>query len=107
MTDLTAEMKQSESFISWFLIAALAGDEITENHMAYPRIVTMQLNGEELDVKQALNRLESEHRRQIKETAHQLLQERCDALLEPLSEQIDLVKDHLNQTISKLNIEED
>ncbi len=72
--DITKEFDCTEGFLHWFTIAALSGVEITEEVRARPLNLTMNLNGSDLNVVNALHRLEQEMDRIIEEKVEERLE---------------------------------
>ena len=73
--DATSEFRNQDSLFHWFVIASLAGVEITDNITAKPLNLTMQINGEEVNPVAAIRRLEEEHDKMIVSKAKELVEE--------------------------------
>lgn len=58
--DVTKEYKERDSFLKWFMIAALSGVDMKSGVIEVPRNLVLTLNGIELNVIHALKRLEEE-----------------------------------------------
>lgn len=88
--DMTEEFKNREGFLHWFLIASLT-DVKTKSEKMYkePRMVTMQLNGVEIDPMRAINRLEEEFDRLVEVKAKEMIEDITDDILDPFNEQVE------------------
>lgn len=73
--DMTKEFADRDSFVHWFLIAAIAGQEITDEMKAEPRLIRMTLNNVEIDPLRAIRRLEEEVDRLIEKRATEMVNE--------------------------------
>lgn len=99
--DLTKEFKDQESFIHWFIIAAVCGTEITEAMKSEPRNITMQLNGEEIDPKRALLRLEEEFDRCVDKKAEEKIADIKRDILNPFEDEIERLTDTIDEMIAE------
>lgn len=77
-----------KSFHHWFMISALSGVEITETVKDAPRVVTMQINGVEMNPEKALARLEEEFDRLADKKAKETIKEIKNDILEPFEEKV-------------------
>lgn len=102
--DMTEEFKNREGFLHWFLIASVAGLKTKSKEMCKePRMVTMQLNGVEIDPLRAINRLEEEFERRIEERAKEMVEDITNDILTPFNDQVeDLTSAVRNMLSTKL-----
>lgn len=91
-----------ESFHFWFMIAAISGTPITEKMQSKPPVITMQLNGEEIDPVQALSRLKEEFDRQVNEKALLLLEQAKETFFEPLEEKMEQVREKFEDSFEDI-----
>ncbi len=112
---------RDRNFISWFLMAAIADDD---NHVKRSREisesedynskdvdVTLTMNGVELNFVRAMERLEQEHRRQIKEEAKEIVDSRVGEAINELTNDLydkgneirELLNNKLDQLKKKLD----
>lgn len=100
--DMTDQFSDRESFINWFLIAALSGVEITDKVRSEPRMVTMQLNGVEINPLAALKRLEEQFDRVVSEEAKKLFEEKQRAIFSPFEDKIREMSECVSSIIEQI-----
>ena len=86
--DMSKNFEDRESFVQWFLIAAIAGMEMTEAVVSKPSNITMQINGIEMNPLRAIQRMEEEFKRQIKVAANEKVEDLKNEILNPFEEQV-------------------
>ena len=99
--DLTKEFKEHNSFIHWFLIAALTGIEITKEVKAKPRLVTMLINGVEINPLKAITRLEEQFDRMVADKAKEQVEEIKKDIMAPFDEQVEDMTAALKMMVDK------
>jgi hypothetical protein len=99
--DMTENFKDRESFIQWFLIAAMAGMDMTETVVAKPSNITMQINGIEMNPLRAIQRMEEEFKRQIEDAANEKVEDLKNEILDPFEEQVQDMTAALKNLVSK------
>tara|TARA_R110000744_G_scaffold51361_1_gene110620 strand:- start:495 stop:788 length:294 start_codon:yes stop_codon:yes gene_type:complete len=78
--NMTDKFEDRDTFLHWFIIASLTGVEITEEIKANPMLVTMQINGQEVNPANSIERLEQQFDRMVKDKACEMLDDlRFDA----------------------------
>lgn len=87
-------------FFHWFIIAALAGQEITEEMRQEIKDITLTLNNQEIDVVRAINRLEEKVDRRIKESAMELANKQIEATIFPIREELDKIEETMRSRVS-------
>lgn len=91
--DITEEFKKRE-FVNWFIIASLKGIDITDVVKSEPRIVTMQINGVEINPLNAIKRLEKEFDHQIQKEVDMRFESLKADILNPIDDEItDMLSD--------------
>ena len=100
--DITEEFKNRDSFLHWFLISSLTGVKITEETTQKPRVLTMFLNGTELNSLNAINRLEEEFNRILKEKSKSIAKNKLEDILVPFEEKVQELTDTLQKMIDSL-----
>lgn len=98
--DITKRFEDRDSFIHWFIIATLSGVEITENMRDCPRNLTMQLNGEDVNPENAIDRLEEEFNRMVEQKAKEMLDDMRRDILQPFEEKVEEMTGHLDELIT-------
>jgi hypothetical protein len=83
--DLTKEFENRNSFLHWFIIASLTGVDITENIKSDPMDITMQINGEEVNVLNSIKRLEEQFNTLVNDKALELIEGARDELINKLT----------------------
>ncbi|MFA7287249.1 MAG: hypothetical protein WC055_00055 [Melioribacteraceae bacterium] len=78
----------TKSFHHWFMISALSGIDITEEIKSIPRVITMQINGVEINPEKALSRLEEEFDGLVEKEAKKMVQEMKNDILDPFEEKV-------------------
>ena len=73
--NIEERFEDRDSFINWFIIASLAGIEITGEIKSKPMVVTMQINGEEVNPANSIDRLEKQFDRMVKDKACEMIDE--------------------------------
>jgi hypothetical protein len=99
--NMNAEYKNRDSFAHWFIIAALKDIEITENMRSAPKIITMQINGEEVNPTNAILRVEQEFDRNVKLRAKELFEQYKDEIFEPFETKVDEMTKSLDSLINE------
>lgn len=90
-----------DSFHYNFMITALAGQEITDKIKEYPRVVTMQINGEEIDPVRALDRLDKVIDDHIEKRANEIVEGKIADILKPFEEQVEHMTDVIRMEYNK------
>ena len=99
--DVTKEFKDRESFLHWFVIASVAGIKTKSEELCKePRLITMQLNGVEIDPLRAINRMEEEFDRLVEKKAKELVEDITDDILSPFEEQVEDLTSAVKDIIS-------
>lgn len=80
--------EDKDSFNYWFMIASLTDIDITDNIKDYPRVITMQINGDEINPENALKRLKEECDHKVNEKAKELAEQMKYEILDPISEKL-------------------
>jgi hypothetical protein len=99
--NMNDEFKDRDSFAHWFIIAALSDTKITENLRSEPKIVTMQINGEDVNPTKAILRLEQEFDRNVKLRAKELFEQYKDEIFEPLGTKVEEMTKSLDSLINE------
>lgn len=89
--DITDKFENRDTFLHWFIIASLTGVEITEEIKANPMLVTMQINGQEVNPVNSIERLEQQFDRMVKDKACEMIED----LKYKINEKVDLGIDEL------------
>lgn len=103
--DMTQQFEDRDGFLHWFLIASLAGIKVEGAVTEVPRIVTMQLNGVEVNPEAAIKRLEEQFDMLVVEKANELFEELKQDILKPFEDKVEemteVVKSLVAAKISK------
>lgn len=86
--DITKQFEERDSFLKWFLIASLAGIKVEGVVTDVPRILTLQLNGVDINPEAAIIRLEEQFDRLVAEKAQELFEEMKRDILEPFEDKV-------------------
>ena len=87
--DVTEKFDDRDSFLHWFIIASLTGVEITEEIRSRPMVVTMQINGEEVNPANYIKRLGEEFDRMVNDKSQEAIEDLRDRIIEKLDLGID------------------
>jgi hypothetical protein len=102
--DITKEFENRRSLLHWFLIDSLVGIKIEQPITDIPRILTMQLNGIEINPLKAIERLEEQFDKLVEEKARELFEELKRDILEPFEDKVKELTDSVGLLItSKIN----
>ena len=96
--DITEKFKDRGTLLHHFIIASLTGVEITDEMTKYPRILTMQINGQEVNPVNSIERLEQQFDRLVEDEARKMLED----LKFKINEKVELnVEQLLDEVIAK------
>lgn len=101
--DLTKRFEDRGSFINWFIIASLTGIDINDKIKSDPMVVTMQINGEEVNPANSIDRLEQQFDRMVRDTACEML----DDLRYKISEKLEFNIEEMIASIKEEAEEDD
>ena len=87
--DMAKRFEDRDSFIHWFIIASLTGIEITDAVKSKPMVVTMQINGEEVNPANSIDRLEDQFDRMVRDKACEMFDDLKYRIVEKLEYNID------------------
>jgi hypothetical protein len=74
--NIDKQFEDRDSFLHWFIIAALTGVTITDNMKSDKETnITMQLNGVEINPINSINRLEDQFDRMVKDKSIELIRD--------------------------------
>jgi hypothetical protein len=73
--EITERFENRDSFLHWFIIASLTGVEITAPMKSNPMNITMQINGEEVNPLNSIDRLEQQFERMVRDKACSLVED--------------------------------
>ena len=73
--DITEKFEDRDTLLHFFIIASLTGIEITDEIKENPMLVTMQINGQDVNPVNSIERLEQQFDRMVKDTACEMLEE--------------------------------
>ena len=95
--DITEKFEDRHSFLHWFIIASLTGIEITDKIRSHPMLVTMQINGQEVNPVNSINRLEDQFNRMVEDKACAML----ESMRTEIDDKLDLGFEDLECIIKK------
>lgn len=105
--DMTENFDKDE-FVKWFIIASIAGVNITDKMRQRPMMITMQVNGIEVDPYRAMKRLEEQYDSIVARKARQMVEELKNDILEPFEDKVMEITQAMEQFINnKLSILEE
>jgi len=94
------EFEDRYSFHNWFMITSIVGCDITDKMKEYPHIVTMQVNGEEVDPIRALHRLDNSIDDHVAHQAKNLIEDHINDIIKPFEDTIADLTDELHKLIA-------
>jgi len=93
--EITERFENRDSFLHWFIIASLTGVEITAHMKSNPMNITMQINGEEVNPLNSIDRLEQQFERMVRDKACSLVEDIKYKLTERLNTSVEGVLEEI------------